>query len=655
MIREPVLVLAFMLAVVAFARWLEERYKPIKKISSAVVCTLLGITLANIGVIEHTGPVHQGVFTFAIPYAIVLVIMGTNLRELAQAGKPLLFAYVVACLGSLVGGAIAGATMAGWVGAETWKLSGAFAGAFAGGGMNFTAVGQGLEIDSSTFAAAALADNLSTVPYLLLQVWLAGVLASIFLRRTKLIGAPAWAKSATGDDVDEDAMRRRWTDTDINITDMAILGALPLAALWLARILSEQYPIIPEVLWLTTMALIVAQLPWVRKLRGAEVLSYFALHIFFIALGAASELGQVFEAGAPHLHLHDRDHRDSRRGGLRHRMALPRRPCDRVDREPGGDRRPGLGACDRHGDEVAPAGGTGGDRRDLRVRAGELPGVCLRVPRAGSSWMTVVGLGSVDALVTGAGRGLGRGIATALAGAGARVWLVAEVPEELEWTAGRIRESGGWVEVLVADLADEDERARLARRIRSESSTLRVIVNNAGVLERQPVESLDKDHWNRTMRVNLEAPVFLTRDLLPLLLAEGGSIVNISSRAGVQGFAGQTAYCASKFGIEAFTRCLAVELAGSPVSVNAVTPGIYLKPTSLTQRQAARTDAATRSRWNDPAQLGPAFVFLAGLRGEVTGCRFDAHVLTQALERWGPEGVVRRAGEVAEHGPESVL
>ncbi len=300
MIREPVLVLAFMLAVVAFARWLEERYEPIKKISSAVVCTLLGITLANVGVIEHTGPVHEGVFTFAIPYAIVLVIMGTQLRELAAAGRPLLVAYIAACAGSLIGGFAAGITMSGWVGPETWKLAGAFSAAFAGGGMNFAAVGQGLGTDPSTFAAAALADNLSTVPYLLLQVWLAGVLASMFLRRTKLAGA--WARTAAvagGDDVDEEAMRRRWTDSDMSITDLAILGALPLLALWLARMLNGMWPVVPEVLWLTTMALIVAQLPWVRRLRGAEVLSYFALHIFFIVLGAASELGRVVEAGAP--------------------------------------------------------------------------------------------------------------------------------------------------------------------------------------------------------------------------------------------------------------------------------------------------------------------------------------------------------------------
>ncbi len=321
MIQEPVLVLAFMLAVVAFARWLEERYEPIKKISSAVVCTLLGITLANIGVIDHTGPAHEGVFTYAIPYAIVLVIMGTHMKELAHAGRPLLVAYLVACGGSFVGGAVAGATMAGWVGPETWKLAGAFSAAFAGGGMNFAAVGQGLDVEPSTFAAAALADNMSTVPYLLLQVWLAGVLAAMFLRRCGPGRATAPPEGTEEDDrePDEEAMRRRWTDTDISITDFAVLGALPLAALWVARLVSDAFgetlaampdtdPLyglvgflseVPEVLWLTTIALIVAQLPWVRRLRGAEVLSYFALHIFFIALGAASDLATVVDAGLP--------------------------------------------------------------------------------------------------------------------------------------------------------------------------------------------------------------------------------------------------------------------------------------------------------------------------------------------------------------------
>ncbi len=260
----------------------------------------------------------------------------------------------------------------------------------------------------------------------------------------------------------------------------------------------------------------------------------------------------------------------------------------------------------------------------------------------------------VDVLVTGSGRGLGRGIARAMAAAGARVWLAAEVSEELEWTASDIRTAGGDVRVCHVDLSREDERRRLARTLREQAEKLRAIVNNAGVLERQPVAALDAEHWRRIMSVNLEAPVFLTRDLLQLLQQEGGSVINVSSRAGTGAFAGQAAYCASKFGIEAFTRCLALELAGSSVSANTVTPGLSIKPTSLTQRDAESADEAARARWNDPIRLGPAFLFLAGLRGQINGCRFDAWSLTRRLEQWGAREVMNRIDEIAEYTPEAV-
>ena len=311
MIQDPLLVLSFMLAIIAFARILEERVAFVKKITSAVVCTLLGIIFANIGVIGHTGPVHEAVGTYAIPYAIVLIIMGTDMRELKNAGWPMIIAYSAACLGSVVGGIIGGLSTAGFVGPETWKLSGAFAAAFMGGGLNFAAIGQSLDIDTSIFAAAAVADNMSTVPYMLLQIWLATALAGVFLRR---IGSN---KSAGGDrghdasiagsgegiseqeEAEAEAMRKRWTDTKINVLELAVLGALPLIFLWVAQQLLGILPGIPDIIWLTTLALGASLLPVVRNLNGAEVLSYFAMHIFFIQLGAASELSQVMKAGVP--------------------------------------------------------------------------------------------------------------------------------------------------------------------------------------------------------------------------------------------------------------------------------------------------------------------------------------------------------------------
>jgi uncharacterized membrane protein len=303
MISDPLLLLAFMFAVVAFTRFLENRLKFVERISSAVVCTLLGIIFANIGLIPTTveSATNATVFEFAIPYTIVLVIIGTNVREILTAGRPLLVAYVIAVFGSFVGGLACGVLMNAWVGPETWKLSGAFVGAFAGGGMNFAAVGQGLEITPSTFAAAAVADNLTTVPYLLAQVGLVGVFSAVFLRRARTGATATHEEIDGGGNINAKAadLRREWTVTEISITEMSILAGLPLAVLWLARRLVEVVPGIPEVLWLTTMALVISQLPFIRKLHGAQVASYFALHMFFIVLGASSVVAEVFEAGLP--------------------------------------------------------------------------------------------------------------------------------------------------------------------------------------------------------------------------------------------------------------------------------------------------------------------------------------------------------------------
>jgi NAD(P)-dependent dehydrogenase (short-subunit alcohol dehydrogenase family) len=261
------------------------------------------------------------------------------------------------------------------------------------------------------------------------------------------------------------------------------------------------------------------------------------------------------------------------------------------------------------------------------------------------------GVMGVDAVVTGAGRGLGLGIARALAAAGARVWLVSELADELAYAAKEIRDAGGSAEARVVDVSAPEELHDFALSLRAEAPRLRVLVNNAAVLERRSVSAMGRDHWDRLMGVNLAAPVFLTRDLLPVLLEEGGSIVNVSSRAGVSAFEGQTAYCASKFGIEAFTRCLAQELAGSAVSANTVTPGLRIKPTSITRADAEATDEETRSGWSDPIELGPAFVFLASLRGAPSGFRFNATTLTRFLERQGPEKGMDRISEVAEYVP----
>ena len=290
MIQHPVALLAFMFGVVAFSRLLEQRVRWVQTISSAVVCTLLGIALSNLGVIPHTSPAYDAVNTYAIPYAIVLVILATDVAELRLAGGPMLFAFVLACVGSGVGGVVSGVFFAPSVGPETWKLAGQFVAGFSGGGMNFVAVGRGLETEPTLFAAATVVNNLSTVPWMLAQIVIYRWLSPFF--RTS-------AGASSGSPERGAEIRDRWSHATLDIRDLALLAAAPLTVIWAADRLSPLLPGFPTVLWQTTLAIVAAQIPGLKGARGSAMASYFALHVFFVAIGTASIVSEVFRYGLP--------------------------------------------------------------------------------------------------------------------------------------------------------------------------------------------------------------------------------------------------------------------------------------------------------------------------------------------------------------------
>ena len=289
MIEHPVALMAFMLGVIAGARALEQRFAFVQQISSAVVCTLAGILLSNLGVMPHASPAYDGVNTYAIPYAIVLVILASDLRDLRTAGRVMVTAFGLAIVGSFAGALLASLAFAPLIGSETWKLSGQFAGSFVGGGMNFAAVGRELRTDPNVFAAAAVANNLSTVPWMLAQVALYRLLVRFY--KPLPDGAPDATAEAAQD------IRRRWAHAEIGIADLAVLGALPLAILWASELLSPLLPGSPLVLWQTTLALAAAQLPALKRFNGAAVLSYFALHLFFVVIGTSAVFSALMGQG----------------------------------------------------------------------------------------------------------------------------------------------------------------------------------------------------------------------------------------------------------------------------------------------------------------------------------------------------------------------
>ena len=240
-------------------------------------------------------------------------------------------------------------------------------------------------------------------------------------------------------------------------------------------------------------------------------------------------------------------------------------------------------------------------------------------------------------LVTGAARGLGAAATRALAAEGARCLLVDVLREELTQLGMEVaRGDARTVRLIGADLTDPDHlRGAAATAADAAQGDLAAFVHCAGVLREAPIGSTSDEDWERTLAVNLTSAFFLVRELAPLLAANGGgSVVLTGSRAGIRGFAGEAAYCASKFGLEGLSQALAAEWRGSGVSANTITPGARIKPTGLTTEAEARLPAAERS-WGSADPLGPAFSALALLRGSPTGRRFRADRVAAAVREHG--------------------
>lgn len=257
-------------------------------------------------------------------------------------------------------------------------------------------------------------------------------------------------------------------------------------------------------------------------------------------------------------------------------------------------------------------------------------------------------LKGIRTLVTGASRGLGLAVAKAFADEGASVTIVAEDAHELEGARRALAVSGADVRALCVDFSRRTEVLDLCRTLEREADAPDVLVNNAAVLHVRPLGETPDAIWDETLAVNLTAPFLLIRALAPRLAARGGSVINVSSRAGVVGFADEIAYCAAKFGIEGLTRAAAQEWRGRPVSVNTITPGARIKPTGVRAAAFEAWSAERRAPYDDPVTLGPAFVLLATLRGRPTGGRFDAQRLATALASDGFEPTVGRLAALAE-------
>jgi len=212
------------------------------------------------------------------------------------------------------------------------------------------------------------------------------------------------------------------------------------------------------------------------------------------------------------------------------------------------------------------------------------------------------------ALVTGAARGIGAAIAKAMAAAGAEVLIADVLDDDGQTLAVEIGRAARYVHLDVTKSVDWQNAVECAVR---EFGKLDVLVNNAGISTYGLIEHLDESDWEKTLAVNLTGVFRGIKAAIPAMRrAGGGSIINISSAAGMLGYTGLPAYVASKFGVRGLTKAAALELARDGIRVNSVHPGFIRTPLSMAG-PAPSTDAIPLRRMGEPAEVGDLVVFLA--------------------------------------------
>jgi NAD(P)-dependent dehydrogenase (short-subunit alcohol dehydrogenase family) len=231
------------------------------------------------------------------------------------------------------------------------------------------------------------------------------------------------------------------------------------------------------------------------------------------------------------------------------------------------------------------------------------------------------------ALVTGAGSGLGKAIATALSRAGAEVAVQDISLQAAETTVKELLAAGGRAFPLSGSVADAGEVAAFFREIDSQWPAIDIVVNNAGINMNKPTLELQPDEWRRAMAINLDGTFYCAYEAASRMKAHAsGSIVNISSIYGLVAAPNRAAYCASKAGVAMLTKSLAVEWAELGIRVNAVSPGYSLTPAvqALADQGRFDLDALTRrtpqKRLAEPAEIADAVLYLCEPRSHhVTG------------------------------------
>jgi len=292
-LTNPVYVTAVLLLLVVFSEWLGQK-KYFHYLGASLIVIIATAILANIKLLpssQNPSPLYDGIFGYAAPLAIFFLLLDVRLKDLRAAGLPMIVLFLIGAVATVIG------TIVGYyaISPQHHNIDGAFAvagmytGTYIGGSANLNAIAlqYGVNKNGTLFAAINAADNIITTIWIIATIILPAVLQRWLPRKKTTINSVPAQKILNTDTIKE----------SVTVFDLSILLALGFVSLLISQLISEWLHQNLSILILTTIALILAQLPFVHRLNGGKILGYFLVLLFLAVVGAYCDLNALSKSG----------------------------------------------------------------------------------------------------------------------------------------------------------------------------------------------------------------------------------------------------------------------------------------------------------------------------------------------------------------------